>query len=1332
MSRRFLRVALLFGLPLALLLAGEIAARRALVRDADAARRDMEARADGLESLFRQALDAASTTARTALERSPRAAWEAGQSAPLTGRLEGTGLLDASSTYTSWEGRPDHVRPAAAGSGPTWEIQVEGLSRRLVVASARDAAGRAGVATYLLDSPQQGFRFDALLPRSLTAGPLRSVEFLDIDEPRTDSSGTIGDDRRLFRPGPPAALYVPLRSPGGDVLALATLEEIPPAHRAAERRSSAAAAAATLFCLMLVGLFDWRRVASWRGFVLVLAAVAAGRTALLLSRVTVQFLPREIGSASLFGSALGFGLLGSPADFLLTCLAGFLAALALAAALRTSASRRPRTAAAVAAAAAVVLVILVGTLSADLARDTRVPLLHLDAPPLSPGAALLLLGLSLAILGAAELLALPWSVLGRPRASRPNEASRRAVAIAALPIVAVASVVLLSTADRAARERLRSEFAPQVVEQSPRRHVALLAAVREAAQSEGATEAVSEPTSPRDEYAAYLVWVGGDLFHAGYKSSLDFYDAAGRRRSHFGFDLPKLSENAPSADGPLAVAVRDETSPLGALRHRVLHAEAPILDEKGVRIGTVVGHVLDEPDNLPFLPASETFLSALGPGAPRTAAGELASHPDYILYGADGTVLLSTLDQPPAADGGLREAARGHGTAGVEVAGQPYIALPLAAADRLHVLLLPELTWLDQLGALVRLAILSLLLLGILSAARSLSRGGGIPDLLGGVRASFYRKLLAVLLAASILPLLGLAFFVRGTIERQAEAGFVESTAHLARIVSRVVEDWVAVEGERAGGSTGINDEILQWLRQVVGQDIHLYENGALVATSRRELFASGYLIPRLPGEIDRRVVRGGLPFLLRRSSMSASPIPTVYTRVHLPGPDRGTVVAVPAVLQQQGVTRSVARIAELVLLATVALAGLLAAAAALIAGTVSRPVRDLVGATSRIAAGHYDTRIRARTRDEVAGLVERFNTMAAALAAQRADLLARKDYIEALLSHATTGVVSTDAEGRIVTLNPAAVTLLAPAGTPPRSGDALVAAVRREPDLAPLAAALSTPSPGSGEPREVDLVRAAKPLRLRLVRVDLPDPSGGPPGSLVLLDDVTDMMRSNQLEAWAEMARAIAHEIKNPLTPIQLSTEHLTRLLRDRLAQPSPEIEACIENVTKQVRALREIAAEFSTYAKLPTLRTEPTDPVAFLREIAATYRSGPPPGVAVEERYEPTPPIAADRRVLGRAIVNLVENALQAMPEGGTLTFAARPSPGGGTILTVADTGTGLDPSVQRHLFQPYFSTKSSGTGLGLAIVRRAVEAHGGSIDVESSQGEGTAFHIRLPAAG
>jgi nitrogen fixation/metabolism regulation signal transduction histidine kinase len=251
-------------------------------------------------------------------------------------------------------------------------------------------------------------------------------------------------------------------------------------------------------------------------------------------------------------------------------------------------------------------------------------------------------------------------------------------------------------------------------------------------------------------------------------------------------------------------------------------------------------------------------------------------------------------------------------------------------------------------------------------------------------------------------------------------------------------------------------------------------------------------------------------------------------------------------------------------------------------------------------------------------------------------------------------------------------------------------------------------------------------------VRVPLEDEAGTGVGTLVLLDDVTDMMRSNQLAAWAEMARAIAHEIKNPLTPIQLSTDHLRRLLADRGLLPAPAIEACLDTIVKQVRSLHEIAGEFSAYAKLPDLDLQPTDPVAFLRSTVAPYRAGAPAGIAIEERYEPVPQVAIDARVLARAVVNLIENALHAMAGGGVLTVSATfDRTDGSVILGVRDTGPGLRHEVRARLFEPYFSTKSSGTGLGLGIARRAVEAHGGSIDFESAPGEGTVFRIRLPAA-
>ena len=321
---------------------------------------------------------------------------------------------------------------------------------------------------------------------------------------------------------------------------------------------------------------------------------------------------------------------------------------------------------------------------------------------------------------------------------------------------------------------------------------------------------------------------------------------------------------------------------------------------------------------------------------------------------------------------------------------------------------------------------------------------------------------------------------------------------------------------------------------------------------------------------------------MIDRQSAGLGSIPVTYAPVRVDAdPLGGLVVALPLIVEQREIAEEGARVGEMILLATVALVAMLALSGAGLARTVSRPVRDLVGATGRIASGEYSARLRARTHDELADLVDGFNVMASSLARQRADLERRRDYIETLLRHATAGVVSLDAEGRVVTLNPAAEALLADCADRLSGGADLVEVLAGSVELEPVATALLARRP-DGVPTDVDLVGDAGPRRLRLVRVALRRASGESFGTMILIDDVTDMMRSNQFAAWAEMARVIAHEIKNPLTPIQLSTEHLKRLLEDRGTPPTPdEFDACLETIIKQVRALYEIAGEFSTYAQ-------------------------------------------------------------------------------------------------------------------------------------------------------
>jgi signal transduction histidine kinase len=228
------------------------------------------------------------------------------------------------------------------------------------------------------------------------------------------------------------------------------------------------------------------------------------------------------------------------------------------------------------------------------------------------------------------------------------------------------------------------------------------------------------------------------------------------------------------------------------------------------------------------------------------------------------------------------------------------------------------------------------------------------------------------------------------------------------------------------------------------------------------------------------------------------------------------------------------------------------------------------------------------------------------------------------------------------------------------------------------------------------------------------------------------ELVRVYKLEAWADMARQVAHEIKNPLTPIQLSAEHLRRVHADRGAPLSPVLDSCVDSILTQVRLLRQIAGEFSSFASSPTARPVETVVEDLVFEVMEPYR----PGLAgrVDLRIDlpgGLPTVRVDRTLIGRALTNIIDNALHAMPNGGSVTVTAEPADRF-VAITVTDTGVGMDDAAVAHIFEPYFSTKATGTGLGLTIAKRNVELNGGTIAVRSAIQQGTAVTLSLPIAG
>ena len=229
-----------------------------------------------------------------------------------------------------------------------------------------------------------------------------------------------------------------------------------------------------------------------------------------------------------------------------------------------------------------------------------------------------------------------------------------------------------------------------------------------------------------------------------------------------------------------------------------------------------------------------------------------------------------------------------------------------------------------------------------------------------------------------------------------------------------------------------------------------------------------------------------------------------------------------------------------------------------------------------------------------------------------------------------------------------------------------------------------------------------------------------------------TQLERTHRLEAWAEMARQVAHEIKNPLTPIQLSAEHLRRVHADSGEPMGPVLEGCVNAILGQVRLLRQISSEFSNFASSPVARPAPVNLPELVAEIVDPYRTGLEGRVDLHNQVAaPLPPVFVDRVLVGRALSNIIENALHAMPGRGSITLTAAAEPDA-VILRIRDTGMGMDEEALSRVFEPYFSTKATGTGLGLPIARRNIELSGGGIEVDSAKGEGTTVILRLPTAG
>jgi two-component system nitrogen regulation sensor histidine kinase NtrY len=410
----------------------------------------------------------------------------------------------------------------------------------------------------------------------------------------------------------------------------------------------------------------------------------------------------------------------------------------------------------------------------------------------------------------------------------------------------------------------------------------------------------------------------------------------------------------------------------------------------------------------------------------------------------------------------------------------------------------------------------------------------------------------------------------------------------------------------------------------------------------------------------------------------------------------------------------------------------------------ITTPIRQLAEGTVKVAGGDYDIHIDQEGRDEIGFLVQSFNKMTQDLQQSRAQLAAtyrqlsdshalistQKRDMEILLKNVAAGVIGLDAEGRVTIINDSAAQMLRV-----RREDILGQESRA---LLPLAeynrmaevVAAARKSPRGTVEKPLHLVLPDQTLYLLIKTTVLKDEAGRDLGVVLVFEDLTELERAQRLAAWREVARRIAHEVKNPLTPIKLAAQRLQRRFTGHLGNDDQIFAECTQIIINQVDGLKNLVNEFSRFARLPQLTLSPLDLNALVQETLLLYQEVQP-RITLEFHADPDlPALLLDREQVKRMLLNLLDNALAAIPGTGTITVTVKGDlPQERVELIVADTGIGIPDRDKIRIFEPYFSTKRGGTGLGLAIVNSIVSEHQGVLRVEDNVPRGTKFIIDIP---
>jgi two-component system nitrogen regulation sensor histidine kinase NtrY len=405
----------------------------------------------------------------------------------------------------------------------------------------------------------------------------------------------------------------------------------------------------------------------------------------------------------------------------------------------------------------------------------------------------------------------------------------------------------------------------------------------------------------------------------------------------------------------------------------------------------------------------------------------------------------------------------------------------------------------------------------------------------------------------------------------------------------------------------------------------------------------------------------------------------------------------------------------------------------------ITVPIEKLAQATKEVSRGNLTVRVENAATDELGTLIDSFNQMIFDLresqlhiAQKTAELENRKQYIETVLQNITTGVITLDSDGRITTINPSAREMLSIADRNPvgKKFEEVLNEEKYGEIVKNIAWGIKNRYRLSD--KEINIVSNGQTTTLALALSPLPQANGDFSGMIVVFDNLTQLIKAQKIATWKEVAQRVAHEIKNPLTPIQLSAERIIKMLKKQDPNSPTVIEEGAKTIIQEARTIKSMVDEFSNFARMPKVELRPGDLRTLIEQTVVLFR-----GIFAQVEFEAElatdlpATLQLDSEQIKRVFINIFDNAIEAMNKKGKIqvraVFEKRKQQ---VSIEISDTGPGISVEDKTKLFLPYFSTKKKGTGLGLAIVNQIIREHHGSIQVENIRPTGAKFTIQLPA--